>query len=384
MLAGEPVLGSGLHLIGEAINTDFQFTIGLMAAMLGLKLVATLFTLGSGNSGGVFAPALFMGAMLGGIVGQLAHSLWPTVVTHPGAYALVGMAAVFSAAARAPMSAILIVFEMSNDYRLILPLMLATVIATFGSEMLFQESIYTLKLKLKGISLRHGRAEDIMNSVLVDEVVSQGDTIPASATFADAQQFFETARSRTIAIVDSDMKLAGVLSLVDLERAKDQNAVPQTLVRELGTPRSDLQVAFGDETVGEAMMRMSGRGLGLLPVVDRADPNRLVGQVRRDDIIRAYELGLARRGELEHRADALRAAGSSMAFVEFTLAPASWPVAKQVSEVSRRLPRNCIVISIKRADRTLVPRGDTQFLGGDKVMVYAQRQELDAIRTALG
>jgi CIC family chloride channel protein len=382
-LAGEPVLGSGLRLIGEAISTDFQFSIGLMTVMMAMKLLATLFTLGSGNSGGVFAPALFIGAMLGGIVGQVGNSLWPGVVVHPGAYALVGMAAVFSAAARAPMSAILIVFEMSNDYRLILPLMLATVVATFGSEMLFRESIYTLKLKLKGISLRHGRAEDVMNGVLVSEVLSQGQTISSSATLADAQQFFETARNRTVAMVDPHGKLAGVLSLVDIERAEDQSIPAQTPAIQVGTPRQDLQIAFGDETVGEALVRMSGRGLGLLPVVERADHDHLIGQVRRDDIMRAYELGLARRGELEHRAEALRKAGSSMAFVEFTLAAGSWPLGKPISEVGRRLPQNCVLISIRRGERTIVPHGKTQLMEGDKVLAYVERQELDAVRTAL-
>ncbi|MEZ4581375.1 MAG: chloride channel protein [Caldilineaceae bacterium] len=160
-IPGNEVLGPGLHFIGENIAVNVDQAIGMLAILLVGKLLATSFTLGSGNSGGVFAPSLFMGALLGGIVGTIANQLWPNVAVNPGAYAIVGMAALFAGAARAPITAVLIVFEMSNDYKLILPVMLATVLSTIVAELLFPESIYTLKLACKGISLeraRHRRA----------------------------------------------------------------------------------------------------------------------------------------------------------------------------------------------------------------------------------
>ncbi len=146
-------MGVGLGFIGQAISRDFSMPLLLMTALLILKILATSLTLGSGNSGGVFAPSLFIGAMLGGIFGTVAHNLFPDVAIHPGAYAIVGMAAVFAGATRAPITAILLVFEMSNDYKLILPLMLSVVLATLIAEHLYSESIYTVKLKLKGIAL---------------------------------------------------------------------------------------------------------------------------------------------------------------------------------------------------------------------------------------
>ena len=167
ILPGREVLGPGLEFIGEAIAEDFSLPLGLMAALLVLKLLATSFTLGAGNSGGVFAPGLFMGAILGGMVGSVAHSLWPDVALNPGAYAIVGMAAVFAGAARAPITAVLIVFEMSNDYKLILPQMFATVLSTFLAEFIFTESIYTLKLKFKGINLQRGRDLDLLQRMQV-------------------------------------------------------------------------------------------------------------------------------------------------------------------------------------------------------------------------
>ncbi|MFN2166373.1 MAG: chloride channel protein, partial [Anaerolineae bacterium] len=149
------VLGAGLEFIGESISGG-EVAVGLLLALAAMKILATSFTLGSGNSGGVFAPALFIGAMLGGAFGQGAHSLLPGLTAEPGAYALVGMAALFAAAAHAPITAILIVFEMSGDYRLILPLMFATVISTLLSEYLHPDSIYTLKLTRRGIRLERG------------------------------------------------------------------------------------------------------------------------------------------------------------------------------------------------------------------------------------
>jgi CIC family chloride channel protein len=162
VLPNQAVLGDGLAYIGSAIARDFSLSVWFLLILLALKIIATALTIGAGNSGGVFAPSLFVGATLGGIVGAAGHALWPELVTEPGAYAIVGMAAVFSGAARAPITAVLIVFEMSNDYKLILPLMMATVLSTLLAEHLLDESIYSLKLKLKGISLHRGRDLDLM------------------------------------------------------------------------------------------------------------------------------------------------------------------------------------------------------------------------------
>jgi len=157
----------------EAIETVLRSEVELLswvAALLVLKIIATSLTLGSGGSGGVFAPSLFMGAMLGGLFGGLVHQWFPDITALPGAYALVGMAAVFSAAARAPISGVIILFEMTGDYRIILPLMLSTGIATLLGGYLEKESIYTMKLSRRGIHLRHGRDVDIMQGVQVSEV----------------------------------------------------------------------------------------------------------------------------------------------------------------------------------------------------------------------
>jgi CIC family chloride channel protein len=158
-----------------------------------------------------------------------------------------------------------------------------------------------------------------------------------------------------------------------------------TRISKVATPRESLSVAFPDETVGEALTRMSARGLGLLPVVSRQNPNRLVGQVRRDDLLRAYDLALTRRSEIEHRVERLRAEeGESATLLEIELKVASWPVKKTVAEVAKRLPAGCLVVSVKRDQRILIPRGETRFEPGDKVMAYVLRQDIEALRATLG
>ncbi len=166
-----------------------------MAALLVLKIIATSFTVGSGNAGGIFAPSLYIGAMLGGIVGAVANQAWPGIAPNPGAYAIVGMAAVFSGVARAPITSILIVFEMTGDYHLILPLMLATVLSTLAAERLLSVSMYTWRLRQRGINLERGRDIDVLQSVTVGEVLSPDfDSVAADTTLGEPDRFAQTHR----------------------------------------------------------------------------------------------------------------------------------------------------------------------------------------------
>jgi CIC family chloride channel protein len=324
-----------------------------------------------------------MGALLGGIVGQLGNTFWPTIVIHPGAYALVGMAAVFAGAARAPITAILIVFEMSNDYRLILPLMLTTVVSTLVAEILFTESIYTLKLKLKGISLKSGRNVDILEGVSVEEVLNRAQTVPSSMPLEQAMEKLVRAHENAFVMVDAEGSLDGVVSLSDLEQAMNSDIDEATPIGQLGTGHAAVSLAYADESVGEALTRMSGRGLGLLPVVAREDRRKLLGQVRRDDILRAYDLALARRTEIEHRAEGLNSEDSGADFIEFHLDAGSWAAGRSLKDLGAKLPKGCVLVSIKRGGGVIIPHGDTEFRAGDQVMVYVNRGDVEAARACL-
>jgi hypothetical protein len=153
----EWVYGTGFPAIESALWVRFPW--GLLLGLFAAEMVANCATLGSGGSGGVFAPSLYMGAMLGGALGTLAHALFPGWTGGAGAYAMVGMAAFFAAAAKAPTTALLILFEMTNDYRIMLPLMAATVASVSVSHRLLAESIYALKLHRRGIAFPYSEAD---------------------------------------------------------------------------------------------------------------------------------------------------------------------------------------------------------------------------------
>ena len=179
------IFGVGYPSIEKILNG--QLGPILVFALIGLKLIATSLTLGSGGSGGVFAPSLFIGAMLGSSFGSLLHLVFPGISVSPGAYALVGMAAVFAGAAQAPISAILILFEMTGDYKIILPLMVACVISTLVLKWISKESIYTMKLSRRGIDILKIKNEDLLEKIRVSEVMFRKViTVNESATVSEA------------------------------------------------------------------------------------------------------------------------------------------------------------------------------------------------------
>ncbi len=297
-----PGLGYGRvpHIFGVGYETMErgllnQLGLGLMLALVVLKLVGTALTLGSGGSGGVFAPSLFIGAMLGGSWGLLLQSLVPDQVAPSGAYALVGMAAVFAGAAHAPITAIIILFEMSGDYRIILPLMISVVISTFlARHWLGGESIYTLKLTRRGVRLSSGRDVDIMQGVRVEEAMTREvRTVPAALALDELSERFRVTQHHGFPVVDDGSRLVGIVTIQDLRRALENGAQPDTPIRDIAT--TDLLVAYPDETMAAALERLSVRGVGRLPVVSRQDPSCLLGAIRREDIVRAYRIALARR-----------------------------------------------------------------------------------------
>ncbi len=384
-LAGREVLGPGLEMIGETIAEDFRLPLMTMTALLVLKMLATCFTLGGGNSGGVFAPSLFMGAVLGGIVGSVAQEIFPGIVVHPGAYAIVGMAAVFSGAARAPFTAVLIVFEMSNDYRLILPLLLATVISTLLAENLFKESIYTLKLKHKGIALQSGRDIDVLQGVRVEEVMTQNPESVSSSTpvFELANRFAVTGH-HGLPIYDADGSFWGLVTINDLRRAQASGIHSKASVKDIAVPVSRLSIAYPDETLSEVMARMSTRGIGRLPVISREDPSRLLGLVRREDVLHGYRVALIRKTEAQHRKKQIELRNlDNKEFVEIHLQQTSRWVGQPLSSLASELPNECVIVSLGRSGRVLIPHGDTIFQADDLITAFVAHDQRERLNQCL-
>ncbi len=376
------VFGAGFPLIEDALLGTASF--GLLFVLAFLKPLATSMTLGSGNSGGIFAPALFSGAALGGAFGQIVESLVPGATAGPGAFATVGMAAVFAGAARAPFTAILIVFEMTNDYRLILPLMAGVIISMIVAERLHRESIYTLKLARRGIHLESGRDVDVMETVRVDEVmVRKPATVPVNMSIdLLGHEFVQTGR-HGFPVVNEDGSLFGVVSLADYRRATDgksRASIHQLLVKDIATRHAES--AYPDETVGAVLRRMAPRDISRLPVVARDDPTRLLGVVRRNDVVRAHEVGAMRREEARRRAETMATVSDTKAvFLDIPLVLEARSIGKTIDEL--HLPREAVLVSIRRGDELVIPHGDTQLAAGDVVTALCEKDCVEKVKAEL-
>ncbi len=375
------IFGSGFAVIERALLGEVSF--GLLVALLVLKPLATSLTLGSGNSGGVFAPSLFIGAVLGGAFGSLVERLSSGALSGPGVFAVVGMAAVFAGAARAPFTAILIVLEMTNDYRLIVPLMAGVIISTIIAERLHPESIYTLKLARRGIPLRRGRDIDVMEAVHVQEIMVRNPvTVAANLPVTRLPEEFLRTGRHGFAVLDAEGDLCGIVSLEDYRKLTMTNdPLPeQIVVGDIAT--QDVVTVFPDETVGTALRRMAPRDLSRLPVVDREDPRRLLGVVRRNDIVRAYEVGVVRREEARRRAATASTISDSRArFLDIPITAASTVVGQRVADL--KLPRGAVLVSVRRGNDLIIPHGDTSLHAGDLVTALCEQAYAEAVRDAL-
>jgi len=373
------VFGTGFAAIEDALNGRIE--LGLLLVLVCAKILATSLTLGSGASGGVFAPALFIGAVLGGAYGQLAHWAFPEVVAASGAYAMVGMAAVFAGAARAPITAILILFEMTRDYRIILPLMFATVISTMLAQWLEEESIYTLKLKRRGIDVHARKDANLMRGILVHEAMTplaRLPTVPPTTKLSELARLFRETGHHGLLVLQADRELYGVVTLTDLERALPQGE--EVTVADICT--RDVLTAFPDETLDEALRRFGALDVGRIPIVDRQNPRRVLGVLRRSDIVQAYARAQAEKLKVQHHLERLRMESQIGATLhQIDLRSGDPAIGKRLKDLG--LPADCVIVSIHRGDRLVVPRGDSRLLPGDRLTVLAQEATLDRLNKIL-
>jgi CIC family chloride channel protein len=374
------VFGVGYESISDVLFG--RLTLEVVLGLFLLKLLATVMTLGSGGSGGIFAPSLFMGAMLGSLFGGAAHHLFPSITAPAGAYAMVGMAAVFSGAAHAPVTAILILFEMTGDYSIILPLMLATVVSTLVARLLSNESIYTLKLTRRGIHLEQGQDVDVMQGVTVREAMStEIDVVPPEMPLVDLADEFARTHHHGFPVVDGAGDLVGVVSIRDLEEALAAGAIDGKRVVDIATTEG-LLVAYPDEPMWKALKRLGTRDVGRLPVVQDEASRQLVGAIRRQDIIRAYNQAIVKRAHHQHRAETLRLGKLDGAgFTHISVPPGAPAVGRKVSEID--LPEDCLIVSVRRGRRLHIAHGNTLVQSEDLVTVFAADECLPEVERRL-
>jgi chloride channel protein, CIC family len=356
-----------------------ELVVWSLLVLLGLKIVATALSLGAGFMGGVFAPSLFLGAALGGAFGLLVDALFPSLQIVPSAFALVGMAAVLAGTVRAPVTAIMLLFEMTNDYRIILPLMFAVAISLFFSQWLHHESVYELSLARKGIRLQRGRDVDVLETLTVAEMMKPApavisNTLPLKA----ASDHLLKERVHGLPVIGRGGDLCGVLTVEDIGRAIEQN--PENArkpVENFCTQK--LIVAYPDETINQVLRRMNRYDIGRMPVVKDSNPRKMIGWMNRVDLIRAYDIALAKRTATRHTLAQVRLGAVSGAEVfEYEVASGSVVDGKLLAEVP--WPQESLVASIQRGERLIIPHGSTVLEAGDHLAIVARTTDEGAIR----
>ena len=293
------VLGVGYDTIGDILNANLAWK--LLVVVMIAKAIALVISLGSGTSGGLLAPMFMSSAALGGAFAMAIDRVLPVANLSPGAFALVAMGAVFGSASRATFSFIIFAFEITRDYNSVLPLMLVSVIAD-GIAMLLmpRASIMTEKLARRGLHIHQDYEADVLQQMRVEETMDKEiPTLPADMRVSElsdriARRDPEVTRHQGMVILDSDGKLAGIITRGDVLRALDKDPLGSLSVLEAGT--HNVIVTYPDELLHEASAKMLRQNIGRLPVVDRNDPGRVVGYLGRPGIMAAR----LRRLEEEH------------------------------------------------------------------------------------
>jgi len=294
------VFGNGYEFMEDVLHGESVWY--LLAALVAMKALATSITLGSGLPGGLFAPSLYLGAVTGGAFGKLAQLLFPAAGISPGAYALVGMGAFLSAATHAPMTAIFLLFEMTNSYEVIIPIMLSCVLGTSICRRYKTDSLDTVELSRAGIDLEAGKERNIMKSLKVGDVMVRDPvSVPENMTLGQFARFIARTRHTNFPLVDAEGALTGIISVQDFMGVVfERDLMDLVVIKELAT--LDVITVTETDDLDTAMRKIGYRNIEQLPVVDGEGSTRLVGIISRRDMVSAYNRVLMTR-TLEEEAD---------------------------------------------------------------------------------
>jgi CIC family chloride channel protein len=381
------IFGVGYETISQVLRGEMLGTI--LIALLVAKILATSLTIGSGGSGGIFAPSLFIGAVLGGLFGHSAHTLLPQITASPGAYAIVGMGAVVAGTTRAPITAMLIIFEMTADYRIILPLMFACTIGLVISTLLSRESIYTLKLVRRGVNIHGGKELNVLKSLKVSQVMHpEIEIVSPSVPLAELVTRMMVSPQAHLFVVAGNNRVHGYISMEALRPILKDYETVSNVVNASDLMDRKVTVVTPGETL-DMVMQLFGRfALEEIPVVDKG---RLIGTVRKSDVIEAYNReifkldmasGLATSFRLHQRTELERLALLEGVLILEVSAPRQF-VDKSLAELKLRERYGATVLTIKRLSSEgsekvsyTLPAPATRIKRGDVLIVFGLQDDL--------
>ncbi len=287
------VLSTGYDTISAALNSGIIWKTALV--LIFVKVLATSVTLGSGGSGGIFAPSLFLGAMTGAFFGGAANFLLPGHVSSAGTYALVAMGGLVAATTQAPITAIIIVFELTNDYQIILPLMITCILSTIIFKSLSRESIYTLKLVHRNIVIKDGAEINIMKSIYVKDIyTSVYESIGANWNFDRLVTAVLSGKAPYFPVVDGKKNVIGIISIHDIKEHLYEKNILKDILIATDIASTDIITVTPETDCHTVLSIMSSKNLEGLPVVN-AGTEKIIGMIWRKDILDAYNKEIERR-----------------------------------------------------------------------------------------
>ena len=280
------ILGNGYDVMEQALTGQMFW--GLAFLLVFMKIICTSITLGSGGMGGVFAPSLFIGAMVGTAFGSSVHFIFPTLSASAETYSVVGMGAVAGAVMQAPLTNILMLFELTNDYTLILPIMATCIAASYTYQRFTKHSIYMQYLLNKGINIRHGRETSIMNSIKVQDVMSTDiTTIAQEMPFRKILETISYSKNFYFPVLDNKGDMTGILSFSDIREVIFEEQLGDLLVAgELANTK--VYSLTPQQNLNEAMEIFSQLDVDQLPVVRSEDKLKVIGMLTRGDMMASY------------------------------------------------------------------------------------------------
>ncbi|MEA1923234.1 MAG: chloride channel protein [Pseudomonadota bacterium] len=387
------VYGVGYNSMNLALLGQLSWV--LMLGLVFAKIIATSLSLGSGGSGGIFAPSLFIGTMTGGFFGALVHKLMPTMSASSGAYAMVGMGAVVAGATHAPITAILIIFEMTNDYKIILPLMISTIIATLLTTKLKKESIYTIKLVRRGVDLFRGRELNVLRSLKVaDFCEEKPKTIAPGLGFRQLLELVVNYPNASYYLVNEQQKFFGVVSLQEVRQAiLDQDDLSDLLIAaDLAT--TGVPSVTMNSDLDQVMKLFGHTDHRELPILD-PDSGELVGAIRQREVTEAYNREIVKRSlgaEISSSVQVLDKVEEIDLLDGYVMAEVQAPVTfvgQSLKSLDVRSRLGLQVMMFKRREqkegevqqfRQLVPGPDEIVQAGDRLVVLGRSQDVDVFR----
>ena len=298
------VMGDGYEFIEKTLTGEGL--IWIMLALIVLKSVATAITLGSGGAGGMFAPSLFIGAVIGGAFGGIMHFLLPEYTASPGAYATVGIGAFLAASTHAPMTAIFLLFEMTGNYMIIIPIMITSILGSITAKKLYEDSIDTVDFTREGINIHEGREVAIMKSIKVGKAITEEvDFISENANINHLLELFRFARdSFYFPVINHRGRMVGVVSMQDVKNILHDEE--QRVCYLVGAICSrDVIMLTPDDNIYDALQLFDLKGIEEIPVVENHDDPWVLGMLRRRDVIAAYNHEVLKRG-ISEKAETFR------------------------------------------------------------------------------